>query len=99
MGKRIPNKLEVRGINKLKPNKKELREAACAKAVGKVEKVNDDFEVKHSITPETNVISKIHDVGEYTISLKGLVNSIQYYITSHSEHVKIRIYTVPHFNL
>ena len=92
IGQRIPNKLVVRGINKIKPDGKELRGEACAKAVLNVEKVNDEYKVNHSIKPEINVITKIHNVGEYAILPKGLVNSIQFSITSHSEHVKIGIY-------
>ena len=63
-----------------------------------VEKVNDEDEVNHSVTPETDVISKIHNVGEYTILPNGLLNSIQYYIILQSEHVKIGIYN-PKINI
>ena len=72
-GHRIPNKLTVRGINKIQPNKKKIREKACTKAVLNMEKIEDEFEKNHSIKPATNFISKYHNVGEYNILPNELV--------------------------
>ena len=80
-GHRIPNKLAVRGINKIQPDKKKIREEACTKAVLNIEKKDDELDANHSLTT-TNVISENHNVGKYKMSPNGLVNSIQHYITS-----------------